>query len=654
MTNARYAALAVHDQPGHVARFITAGITEEQRGRLGPPPVGHGLLGVIISEGRTLRVSNMSKDPRSVGFPPHHPPMTTLLGVPVMYQGRVFGNLYVTDKENGEDFTDEDELSLSMLGQQAAIAVENARIFSESEQRATEARTLHELGKLLNSSLSLDDILESIVDASMTVLRADKVLVWLLDSAAGMLRGRVARGFSLPPQGIQSSVTEGIVGRVATSGRTAVVQDTIQDPTVIPWIIEREQVRSLIHVPIIIRGAVYGVFSAHYFAPNAVPPNAPQLLEGLADQAGLAIQNAQLFEQVATERNALESLFNSLTDGVYTVDLDRRVQRMNHIAVTTLGLSTAEALGRPAWEVFPYSDEAARAVQEDHALFAQLSASDGHEPVELYLQTPAGRVPVAVTASPIRDAQGAITGMVEVFRDIRRQRELDEMKASLISLVSHELRTPLSHIKGFVSTLLQPDVEWDQETTRDFLETIDRQADRLAKLVGDLLEMSRLESGWRTDPEPTSPSGLVTAAVKQAAPFIREHQLVVDLPERLPWVQADAPQVERVLANLLENAAKYSPPGSTITVTAEPMADELVFSIADQGVGVAPEDQEKVFEKFYRAPQATYAAPGTGLGLPICRSIVVTHGGRIWIESARGQGSRFRFTLPLSIMSGGL
>lgn len=818
LAEAKYGALAVHDSSGAVLQFITAGITPWERAALGPPPRGRGLLGVIIREGRSLRVSKIGDDPRSVGFPPGHPPMETLLGVPVVFQGRVLGNLYVTEKLDGGDFTDDDELSLKMLGQMAAIAIENARLIGEMQRRATESYFLYEIGKTLNSSLSLNAILETIALASANVLEADKVVLRVLDETSGTLSCRVARGFTrLTPEQLTARTGEGIVGRVAATGQAIVVQDTANEPGIDRRVIELEGIGSLAHVPIKIAGAVYGVFSINYTQPGAVPPDALTVLQALADQAGIAIQNARLFAElerraaeanflyetgkninsslslddiletivngaatvlkadrvllrvldraagvfrarhlrgfngmdpgaatvpadrgaiglvvatgqpavvqddagagdahrwllpdypvgsfahvpiqvggelygvftlayrqphavpphaltitqaladqaaiaiqnsqlyaaVLTERNALESVFNSLSDGVYTLGLDRRIQRLNNVAIAATGLPAEAVAGRPCWEVFHYFDEAGRNVCETSCpILGFYQHNHLSPPREVYLHTGEGeRIPVALTASPIRDASGRVTGMVEVFRDMSHQREVDEMKSNLVSMVSHELRTPLSHIKGYVSTLLQPDVEWDAETQRDFLESVERQADRLAKLVGDLLDMSRLEAGQQSHPEPTPAATLAQGGVRMIASFLREHDLRVELPETLPWVLADAPQIERVLANLLENAAKYSPKGTPIVLSAAPLHGELAFAVADRGIGIPPEEQERIFEKFYRVVASDVRAPGTGLGLAICKGIVTAHNGRIWAESNPGGGTVFRFTLPLA------
>jgi two-component system sensor histidine kinase KdpD len=234
------------------------------------------------------------------------------------------------------------------------------------------------------------------------------------------------------------------------------------------------------------------------------------------------------------------------------------------------------------------------------------------------------------------------------IENARRLAEVERLKADIIALVSHELRTPLSHIKGYASTLLQPDVEWDAATQRDFIASIERQADRLARLISDLLEISRLDAGGAAQMErvPTEPAPLVERGLRRVAPGVGDHPILTRIAPDLPSVRADPGHVERVLTNLIENAAKYSPAGEPIVVEVEPGDGEVVFSVRDRGPGLTAEEEAHLFERFYRSPRVRHRTPGTGLGLAICREIVRAHGGRIWAESAEGRGSTFAFTLP--------
>ena len=211
------------------------------------------------------------------------------------------------------------------------------------------------------------------------------------------------------------------------------------------------------------------------------------------------------------------------------------------------------------------------------------------------------------------------------------------------------MRTPISHVKGFVSSLRQRDVEWDEDARQDFLAEIERETDRLAKLIGDLLDMTRLESGGLEHIEraPVFPAALVGGGLDRVRGLVRRHNVQVEVDPDLPPVLGDAAQLERVIANLAENAAKFSPPGSTIRIAGNWTESAVELRIEDEGPGVAADQLEQIFEKFYRGRNGTTSVPGTGLGLSICRRIVEAHGGRIRAERAV-RGARFVVELPIA------
>jgi K+-sensing histidine kinase KdpD len=224
------------------------------------------------------------------------------------------------------------------------------------------------------------------------------------------------------------------------------------------------------------------------------------------------------------------------------------------------------------------------------------------------------------------------------------------VREELLAATSHELRTPLAHIKGFTSTLRQSDVEWDEATRQDFLAEIEREADRLAELIDDLLSMSRLESGTPTQHprEVAAPADLVTAGLDRIRGLLGDAQVEVAVAPDLPALTVDAAQMEQVVANLVENAAKYGPPRVQIRLTGARSSDELELAVEDDGPGIPEEDLEHVFDKFYRARRTEQSGvPGTGLGLAICRAIVQAHGGRIWAENRSQGGARLVMRLPI-------
>lgn len=236
-------------------------------------------------------------------------------------------------------------------------------------------------------------------------------------------------------------------------------------------------------------------------------------------------------------------------------------------------------------------------------------------------------------------------------------RESDRLMDALLSSVTHDLRTPLAAIKAATSSLLQNDVTWDAQERRELLNSIDVSADRLNRLVGNLLDFSRLEAGVaEPDKDWRLISDVIAATLDQVelSGQLGRHTITVDEPEDLPLVLMDQEQIQQVLTNLIENALKYSPEGSEIRIQARVVDDELRVAVKDQGIGIPPREMTAIFNKFYRVQQArlpwSQKRPpiGTGLGLAICAAIVKAHGGRIWAESELGHGATLTFTLPLS------
>ncbi len=222
------------------------------------------------------------------------------------------------------------------------------------------------------------------------------------------------------------------------------------------------------------------------------------------------------------------------------------------------------------------------------------------------------------------------------------------LRDAVLSMVSHELRTPLLHIKGFVSTLLESDIQWDEETRLDFLHTIDREADRLTSMVNDLMEITRMGSvDLPLHLEDADPYLLAYAAIDSASLYVSKHRVLVEIPENMPKICMDVLRVMGVLANLLQNASKYSEPGTKIVIDAESDKKTVTFSVSDEGSGVPAESHKKIFSMFFRGQNAVKASSGSGLGLAVCKSVIDAHGGRIWVESGPGGGSTFKFTIPI-------
>jgi signal transduction histidine kinase len=236
------------------------------------------------------------------------------------------------------------------------------------------------------------------------------------------------------------------------------------------------------------------------------------------------------------------------------------------------------------------------------------------------------------------------------LQNVRALEEANRFKAELISTLAHEMRTPLTSIKGFSTALLMEEAAFSPETQQEFLQIIDDECDVLTDLIHDLLESSVIDAGLlRLELEPVMLSRLAESVVSDIARQTEKHRIVVEFPRDFPIVDADPGRIVQVLRNLLGNAVKYSPQGGMIVVLGQVRDKQVVVSVADQGVGIAPEHLNRLFEKFFRVESDLgQHVVGSGLGLPIAQAIVESHGGRIWAESKLGEGSTFYFTLPLA------
>lgn len=354
------------------------------------------------------------------------------------------------------------------------------------------------------------------------------------------------------------------------------------------------------------------------------------------------------------EDNLLASLTSTLegvTEAVFAFDSQGRLVRANPAASRLLGRPADQLRGLHIRDVFRFEDQAGRALETDEYAFQKTLA--GTELVSVrdrFLPRPeGGHVVVSVSSALVRDRERDVDLVVQLVRDVDDERQVEELKNQVISLVSHELRTPIANIKGFSSSLLQEGIEFDAATWRDFVSEIDHEVDRLGALVQDLLDMSKIEAGTIVlNAQPVSPAEITTEVLRGVGKIAAKHELVSTVVDALPRVMVDVSQVERVLGNLIENAVKYSPPGTRIEIGAATIDASVAWSVRDHGPGVPLEYRERIFEKFVRAPVAGTRIPGTGLGLPICKGIVEAHGGRLWLESTEGGGSRFVFTVPVA------
>ena len=370
----------------------------------------------------------------------------------------------------------------------------------------------------------------------------------------------------------------------------------------------------------------------------------------------LAARENVLREQnqtLASVNHRFEAVLNAANDGIAMLDTDGCFVLVNRRFGELLGTRAPLLLHHTLEEARPLLIEklshrlAALAPTETRAVSEEIIALD--EPDRRFLQ---------FYTAPVAGVDGSeVIGRIIALRDITRERELDKMKTDFISVVSHELRTPLTSIKGYTDLLLSGAAGDNSEIQAEFLGIIQLSTTRLSNLINDILDISRIESGTlKIKHEPIDYRHLVadTLRLMKAAADAKDVSMDAALPETIPPVRGDADKVTQVLTNLVSNAIKYTPEGGWVKVSLEVTGDTSVTTcVADSGIGVAPEDQPKLFQKFFRADNSsTREAGGTGLGLVIAKTLIELMGGTIWLESEPNRGSKFYFTLPLLLETG--
>ena len=366
-------------------------------------------------------------------------------------------------------------------------------------------------------------------------------------------------------------------------------------------------------------------------------------------QLAAGLRSALKSLSLVKEQERLAAIFQHSMEGILTVDSALRIIDFNPAMERLTGWHESEVLGRFYYDVLRPKDRKGNEVGLQGSPILQAFAGQSVVNREMVISTRDGqRFDVSVTALCIRSNKGEPMNGILNVRDITREREQEEERSTFISVISHELQTPIAIIKGYASTLARTGALLEAEALRSRLVAIEEEADRLNKLVGNLLYASRIQAGGLyMEPVPLDLSPLVQGVVRRLQAKSPDFTVTLEIPPNLPTVMADRDRIEEVLQNLLDNAIKYSPRQHNLTVTCSATGDEVIVGVSDTGMGISLRDQEHIFNRFHRVGDSmARATPGAGLGLYICRVIVEAHGGQIWVESTLHEGSTFSFSLP--------
>jgi len=534
-------------------------------------------------------------------------------------------------------FADQDVSLTEHLSGAARGALERSELFEGERRARTFSQRLARVAALLATSLDSRVVLDEVAREAPGLLGADIAVIRLLERDELVVRAAAGPGTE-HLAGTSAGSATGISGAVAQSRAPALVQDAEEEPRLAhgDLLLEPGTAAACVAVPLVAHGGgLYGVLAVYASSPRAWRDDELQTLSALAAAASASVANAELYQRVAEEKERSGAILANIADGIVAVDRDGRILLWNAMAEQITGVPASEALGRLVPEVLQreLTTDGAEASGE-----RQVAVRRGGEEVWL-----------ALSEAVMRDAAGAVAGRIFAFRDVSRERGVEQMRSEFVSTVSHELRTPLTSIYGFAETLKRPDVDFTGAERETFLRYIASESERLIRIVDDLLDVARLEAGTLdVAPEPTEVGRVVREAVAAASAQANgSRRFSVQVEPADLAVRADREKFGQVLANLLENAVRYSPEGGTISVAARGRRGAAEITVADEGVGIAESDRERIFLKFFRSERPA-AEQGAGLGLFLVRGLVTAMGGRIWVESEEGLGSRFTFELPLA------
>ncbi len=361
------------------------------------------------------------------------------------------------------------------------------------------------------------------------------------------------------------------------------------------------------------------------------------------------------YQRIALEKQRDEILLESMGEGMIALDEKGHIGLINNNAIAMLNVINKNVVGQPVYKAFALHDVDGKKPLTAHNRPEMLALHSAKSQSDVFSFQSDGQKPLMlhINASPVV-INNKTAGAIVILRDVTHEREVDRMKTEFISLASHQLRTPLSAIKWYTEMLLAGDAGKLKSEQQEFAQSIYDSSERMIELVSSLLNISRIESGRIIiDPQPTDLKQLIDNIVNDLKAKTEEKQqsMIISVHKELPKISLDPRLIGQVFLNLLTNAIKYTPKGGEISVFVSRKDDQVIAQVTDNGYGIPKQEQDKVFQKFFRAENAVKVeTDGTGLGLYLIKSVIESSGGKIWFESAEGKGTTFWFSLPASGM----
>ena len=604
-----------------------------------------GLAGWVAQNRQAVLIPDTREDPRWLLRPDDAPDKSgpkSAVSAPLLARDQLIGVMTLVHPKPG--FFHPDHLNLvQAISDQASIAVLNARLYNESQRQARVMTALANSAIAITGSLDVQEVLQSILRQTSQALQVDTVSLALIEKETQELVFMASTGTqSDKVPGVRLNIGQGVSGWVAQQGVGAIVNDVLQDQRFYEGVDQLTgfKTKAIACAPIRWRGEVIGVLEALNPSEGSFDPDALNVLTGIGSLAGTAIRHAQLFEELQAAHQRYRELFQDSIDAIFITDWDGGIVEANQQAEQVCCMSGTELHHQPLKNLSVVNFEALG----DH--FRALSERKTID-YETSLQTSNGQIiPVHVYVRQVMIDN--VSFLQWILHDITERKRLETLRNDLISMIYHDLRSPLANIVSSLDVLETMLPLEDEPVLKSLLNIAVRSTERIQRLTNSLLDMRRLEAGQPlSNPQSVEVDALINDAVEAVRTTAETKNQTINraIVESIPQVLADADMIRRVLINLLENAVKYSPQGSQITIGAQ-LQDKMVqVWVKDNGPGIPPAEHERIFDKFSRLDNGEKAR-GFGLGLAYCRLAVEAHGGRIWVESQPGEGACFRFTLP--------
>jgi PAS domain S-box-containing protein len=564
----------------------------------------------------------------------------SLLAIPVEAGDDERGVVIVFFAEE-RSFTDDDLELAGHFADAAKGALERSELFERERTARALSQQLARIGTFLATELDPDRVMAEVVAEAPGLLAAQACTIRVAEGGELVFLAGGGEGADALI-GSRTPSTTGLAGEVAQTRAPVAVSAAGEQRSTDADGMLAAGYDSYLGVPLSgPEGGLLGVLSVYARGPRRWRNEEIEALVALAANASAALSNAELYQRIALEKNRSDAILAHVADGIVAVDRDGRVVLWNEAASQITGIDRAEAIGRDPAEILKRSLAAAEGYETSGSRI--LSIPRGGEDVWLSL-----------SEAVMRDPTGSVAGRIYAFRDISAERLVEQMKSDFVSTVSHQLRAPLTSIYGFAETLLRHDVNFTDEERRTFLQYVASESERLTAIVDTLLNVARLEAGdLQVKLAPIDIHSLLAEVVSSTEPSgsVNGHELVLELPAEPLAAEADDEKLRQVLANLLDNAIKYSPEGGRVTVSArrKPESGTVEVAVVDEGMGIPQAEHQLIFSKFYRrSDMGGQEGMGAGLGLFIAEGLVSAMGGSIRVSSVEGRGSSFVFELPLA------